>query len=339
MWWRTLSLIVLLVSVTVLAPAAGDTRAPAKGKAPVVTTSTVYYREKGADSYSLFGYYVSEGSARQVFNHLAHSGYEVELRISNTPIPKLAPPPSTPQLPKAETISYGKVAEVFKWLAQQQDLAFRYPTDGCYARAYLMCERLQKQGFKPRKIWSVANGEELYARTRYTAKGYVTWAYHVAPALRVRLDGDKQKWYVLDPALFDGPVTLRQWMLGQMRRPEGHRPYLTLTVPGEAPKWIDGKPKPGTGYWPGKDPKEGLTAHAMATMKKYKQREANQPVRGARLTPPDDVGPWPAILPAWRPQTRPWLSPVVCLPTQRRQGLHPPPYGCRWVPGPRCVAA
>lgn len=298
---------VLLAAVTALAPAANET-APARGKAAVVTTSTVYYREKGSTSYSLFGYYVSEPSARQVFNHLATSGYEVELRISNTPIPKVGPPPSTPQLPKGETISLAKANEVFKWLAGQTDLAFRYPTDGCYARAHLMCERLQKQGFKPRKIWSVANGEELYARTKYTAKGYVTWAYHVAPMVRVRLDGEKQKWYVLDPSLFDGPVTLRQWMLAMMRQPKvghPHQPYLTLTAPGEAPQWIDGKRKPGTGYWPGKDPTEGLTRHALAKMKEYKQREPRQPIRGAFLPP------WADPPPAWHSNDRRWASPLA----------------------------
>ncbi|MFO0927386.1 MAG: protein-glutamine glutaminase family protein [Gemmataceae bacterium] len=293
--WRALSLVVLLAAVTALAPAANET-APARGKAAVVTTSTVYYREKGSTSYSLFGYYVSEPSARQVFNHLATSGYEVELRISNTPIPKVGPPPSTPQLPKGETISLAKANEVFKWLAGQTDLAFRYPTDGCYARAHLMCERLQKQGFKPRKIWSVANGEELYARTKYTAKGYVTWAYHVAPMVRVRLDGEKQKWYVLDPSLFDGPVTLRQWMLGQMRRSEGHRPYLTLTAPGEAPQWLDGAASQAAAT--GRAGIRPRRAHALATMKKYKQREPRQPVRGA--FPP----PWADPPPAWHSHER-----------------------------------
>lgn len=304
---RRLLLALLIVALTVLPPAGAQT------KAPVVTTSTVYYRHKGTTDWSLFGYYVAESSARQVFDHLARSGYEAELRISNTPIPKVDPPPKTGLLPKSETISYSKAVEVFAWLIKQNDLAYRYPSDGCYARAHLMCERLSKQGFKPRKLWAVANGEELYARTRNHPRGYVTWGYHVAPMLRIRKDDSKQLWYVMDPSLFDRPVTIRTWMESQMRKPDGHRPFLTLTRPGEAPMWVDRKRKSGSGYWPGSDPRDGPTAHAMAVMKKYKQWEGRQPPRGAVRLVPSPVADWlpPPHRIAWLfPRRQPFVNAI-----------------------------
>src|SRR5947209_674459 len=96
---RSLLISVLLAAMTALsspAPAQTPKKKPAAKKdEPIVTTSTVYYRDKGTTTWSLFGYYSSEPSARRVFEHLARTGYEVELRISNRPIPKAPPRPAS----------------------------------------------------------------------------------------------------------------------------------------------------------------------------------------------------------------------------------------------------
>lgn len=287
---RSLLLAVLslaMIGMSASMPGQTKTNPGTTAKAPTPpTTSTVYYRSRGAKTWSLFGYYRSEGSARQVFEHLARTGYEVELRISNTPIPKVDPPPKTAQLPIAETVTYQRAVDVFNTMARQGDIAYRFPADGCYARAQLMIERMQRAGAKPRRIWAVANGEELYARTKNHPRGYVTWGYHVAPLLRVRNGDGSQRWYVIDPALFGGPATVNQWTQAQMRDPKGSKPYLTLTRVGDAPIWVDKKRKPGSGYWPGTDPREGPREHALATMKKYKPWEGRTPPKGVVWTGP-----------------------------------------------------
>jgi hypothetical protein len=291
---RFLLTTILLAAMTALsspAPAQTTKKAPAKKDEPLVTTSTVYYRTKGTTAWSLFGYYSSEPSARRVFEHLARTGYEVELRISNRPIPKAPPRPSTGVLPVADTVTFQKAVEVFKLMERQSDIAFRYPVDGCYARAELMVELMQKKGLKPRKIWSVANGEELFARTKYHPRGYVTWGYHVAPMLRVRNSDKSQRWYVIDPSLSGKPMTVAQWEQAQMRTSKSPRPYLTVTrtQPREAPLWVDRKRKPGSGYWPGPDPKIDLHSHAVATMKKYKLWEGKAPPKAAASAPTDGL--------------------------------------------------
>jgi hypothetical protein len=160
-----------------------------------------------------------------------------------------------------------------------------------------MIERMQKNGFKPRKIWSVANGDELFARTKNHPNGYVTWGYHVAPVLRVRDHNDKtQRWYVIDPSLGTQPMTVAKWEAAQMRTAKSHKPYLTITKVGEAPLWVDRKRKPGTGYWPGNDPNAGLHNHAVATMKKYKPWEGKAPPKGVVLAwPKEGRSLWAAV--------------------------------------------
>jgi hypothetical protein len=306
---RVLSLTALLLALLVLpvsTPAQTGKGAAKPQPKPIVTTSSVFYREKGAANYTLFGYYASEKSGRAIFEHLVRSGYEVELRISNTPIPKTPPLPVSGLLPVAETVTVQKATDVFNWMARQSDIAYRYPTDGCYARAELMIERMQKNGFKPRKIWSVANGEELYARTKNHPRGFVTWAYHVAPVLRVRTGEKSQRWYVIDPSLSTKPMTITEWEKAQMRTATSTKPYLTLTRPGKPPKWIDHKYKAGTGYWPGTDPGVGVHAHAVATMKKYKPFEGKLPpksfARRGPAGPPAWVVVWREPLPALLPR-------------------------------------
>src|SRR5690349_13530009 len=77
---------------------------------PLLTSSTVVYRAKGSESWTTFGYYSSQASARRVFEHLARSGAhgEVELRISTKPVPKLPPRPPSVMLPAEETCSLTK---------------------------------------------------------------------------------------------------------------------------------------------------------------------------------------------------------------------------------------
>jgi hypothetical protein len=271
----------LLAAVFASVVPLGTLPAQEKKDGQLKTSSTVVYRSKPDEAWTTHGYYTSQASARRVFEHLARSGMhaEVELRISTKPVPKLPPRPPTGTIPADELCSLSKAGEVFRWMAKQKDIAYAFPVDGCYARAQIMVERMTKQGFKPRKVWAAANGEELHARTKNHPKGYVTWGYHVAPALRVKNADGTQRWYVIDPSLHTEPATLAQWEQAMMKTPASPKPYLTVTKLGEAPVWVDKKRKSGTGYWPGADPKDGASAHAVATMKKYKPWEGKDPPR------------------------------------------------------------
>jgi hypothetical protein len=298
-------------------PKPDNKAAPAAKAPPPKMTWTVYNSPKGKGEWFQFGVYSTEESAKEVTDNLAESGWDTKVEKATAvarPVPRVLPRAPSPRLPKLDTVTLERCTQVFNWLADEKDIAFKYPTDGCYARAQIMCQRMIGKKFRPRKIWSVGNGESLYCKTTNVPRGFVTWGYHVAPILRVRLDdaAKSQRWYVLDPSIFKKPATVQEWERAQMRRANGPKPYLTLSRVGTPPVWVNNKKLPGTGYWPGADPPGGPDVHAALTMKKYKPFEGKQPPkkfgflhRGGQRHPSAYVA---LLLPREAlPGSRPWL--------------------------------
>jgi hypothetical protein len=251
-------------------------------QAPAATTSyAVSYRKPGADGWTQDRHHRTPEEAASAARALDQKGLEVQVlpRFTMTRLPDR---PRTGTLPAGETVTPRQAAEVFRWLAGMRDIAFRYPADGCYARAHLMVRRMQGRGLAPAKVWSFANGgETLLARTPYAPKGYVEWGYHVAPVLRVRLGNGQQRWYVMDPSMFRGPVPVARWKGAQKRPNARYEPYVTITRVGQAPRDPRGARLPGSGYWPGHDPRD-LDQHAVATMRRYKPREGRVAIASLR---------------------------------------------------------
>jgi hypothetical protein len=162
-----------------------------------------------------------------------------------------------------------EAAALFTWLAQQKDIAFDYPWDGCYARAHLMARRLRARGYEPGKVWAFANHDNLHVSI--DPKHAVEWKYHVAPTLRVRIPNGTIQVMVLDPSMFSWPVHISEWSAAQKKYTRSH-PYITVTRFGQAPILPNGVRAPGSGYWPTSDPPEGLDANARKTMKHYLAR-------------------------------------------------------------------
>jgi hypothetical protein len=183
------------------------------------------------------------------------------------------------RLPREQTVTTKQLAGIFSWAVRQTDIAYRYPTDGCYARAYLLISRMEKSGYTPYKVWSMENGEPLYARTKNHPNGYVTWKYHVAPIIRVRYVNDNQAWYVIDPSLFNRPVLISTWRDAQRKPGSVRVPYTTVTKLGIAPLNQQRRRLAGSGYWTSGDPREGAESHALKTMRRYKPYEGKMPPR------------------------------------------------------------
>lgn len=288
------------------------TVAPAESPVPPVPPTppqgySVSYREAGSLEWKQERLCPEMKDAVVVARGLHNRGYEVEV-LSRFAIRNLPPSPRTGTLPLSETVSSEKVQQVFNWLANQRDIAYRFPGDGCYARAHLMIRRLKARGFRPYKVWSFANGGELlHVRTSNHPRGYVEWKYHVAPVLRVRLASGKQLWYVLDPSLFNRPVPIQTWKLMMKRRNASYEPYSVVTHLGQAPKDPRGTQLPGSGYWPGKDPRD-IDQHAMQVMQLYKPYEGRiPPARVSREFRRLAFAPMPALFDALAPR-REWLA-------------------------------
>jgi hypothetical protein len=86
-------------------------------------------------------------------------------------------------------------------------IPFQFPDDGCWARADRMCDLLQRRhGLRAVKVWIHGN---LRASTFFSPFCRVTWDWHVAPALRRA--GEAAHLTILDPAVFDEPVSRARW--------------------------------------------------------------------------------------------------------------------------------
>lgn len=172
-------------------------------------------------------------------------------------------------------LTMDKANELFNWLANMSDIAYKYAPDGCYARAHLMCLRMENLKITTYKIWAFAweNGRLLEVKTRNHPDGVVNWSFHVAPLIRVNLNETKKTCIVLDPSLFDKPVTPREWREIQSPYPD-KLPYSCISRFGQAPLSRDKTRYPGTGYWTKEDPvMYGITAHAHMRMAEYKRME------------------------------------------------------------------
>jgi len=156
-------------------------------------------------------------------------------------------------------------AALFAIMASQGDIAFKYPTDGCYARAHLMVQRMQQLGATPGKVWSFAGSptDPLWVTTPNDPAGYVTWGYHVAPTVPVQQPDGTVQDMVIDPSIYDHPVPVGQW-----KDIQNDSPTISQTQPGQPPPG-----SAGSGYWPAADPVSGADADAAKTMKQFKRME------------------------------------------------------------------
>src|SRR5262249_53984482 len=99
---------------------------------------------------------------------------------------------------------------------------------------------------------------------------------HVAPTLpvEVTVNGKRKVMpLVFDPSMFHKPVTVTTWRKAQVMNKSRRVAFVSLTRPGEPPTLPTGAKAKGTGYWPNPDPQGGRTAHALASMKKFKALE------------------------------------------------------------------
>lgn len=162
--------------------------------------------------------------------------------------------------------SYAKAKEIFDYCAQQSChlpgpydvspcIPFQYVRDGCFARAHKMRWIITtKYRYCCEKVFSFANenNDTLAVRADKWGGCCVTWWYHVAPLIRVkvhlrkvRFSGMRARWatfelaMVIDPGMFDKPVLLSTWLSAQQNTacdPNAHVSKYSI--------------QPGSAYWP-----------------------------------------------------------------------------------------
>lgn len=139
------------------------------------------------------------------------------------------------QIADVSVISYAYMQELFDQLIRHPRIPFKFPDDGCYARAHKMSLLLEQKGIMTIKSFVIG---DLRVETPHHPRGWVEWWYHVAPALYVKdfaapaprrglnavSPGAVSEDYALmifDPSIFDDPVSYGQWVEAQIRHRTG----------------------------------------------------------------------------------------------------------------------
>jgi Glutaminase len=152
--------------------------------------------------------------------------------------------------------SYKKAKKIFDFCAKQgcylggpfdisPCIPFQYVIDGCYARAHKMRKIITtKYHCCCEKVFSFANqgNDTLAVKANKWGGCCVTWWYHVAPLVRVRVRIGRYRLtlaMVIDPGMFDKPVLLSTWLSAQENLMCS--PYAKVSMYSI---------QPGSAYWP-----------------------------------------------------------------------------------------
>lgn len=104
-----------------------------------------------------------------------------------------------------QTISLNRATELFNKAAAMKDISWNYKPDGCYARAHLMARRFEEEGVRVDKVW--IKGDLSVPGS----KPPINWNFHVAPIVYIDDGRGGVKKMVIDPSLFDKPVSVEEW--------------------------------------------------------------------------------------------------------------------------------
>lgn len=167
-------------------------------------------------------------SDTQVLVTATHPDYEI---IDVRPVPasfgpneEAAPltpgPPPPPPGPPPPPVTLARATDLFNQMAALSCIpcasltpciTFRYPYNGCWIRAHIMCYLMMDQGESPEKVWIESSGCDLVALSSNVPECQVEWCWHVAPTLMVTQPDASVIKMVIDPSLSNAPLSTGDW--------------------------------------------------------------------------------------------------------------------------------
>ena len=132
-----------------------------------------------------------------------------------------ASPNSPPSAAAMQPVSPDKANALFREMVSKADsIPFDYPQNCCFSRAHTMCHDMQTEGVACGKVWNYRNpgpplGPALSVKTPNNPTGNQTWRYHVAPIVNVQGSDGVVRPVVIDPSMFDRPVSVDEWKAAQ----------------------------------------------------------------------------------------------------------------------------
>ncbi len=134
------------------------------------------------------------------------------------PLPPAPPPP--PPGPPPPPVTLARAIDLFNQMAvlsctpcasATPCITYRYPYNGCWIRAHIMCYLMMDQGESPEKVWIQSSGCTLVALSSNVPECQVEWCWHVAPTLMVTQPDASVIKMVIDPSLSNGPLSTGDW--------------------------------------------------------------------------------------------------------------------------------
>jgi hypothetical protein len=125
---------------------------------------------------------------------------------------------SDPQVLTISVISSSQANDLFRKFTGNPDIPFKYPIDGCYARATAMAQMAEADKITMGKVY--AEGF-LQAKTDSVAYPIARWGWHVAPVAYVKKVDGKIDLMVFDPSLFNKPVGIDEWKSKMLDKSDG----------------------------------------------------------------------------------------------------------------------
>ena len=139
------------------------------------------------------------------------------------PKPKCSPAAVASPCP-TDALTEKEAQGLFEQLKQNKVIPFDYPNDCCYSRAHAMCRIMESKGIACSKYWLFSKDfPGRYAADLKPADKAgnpvnktgttdpINWTYHVAPVVKVKKSDGTTEERVMDPSLFDKPVTKEEW--------------------------------------------------------------------------------------------------------------------------------
>jgi hypothetical protein len=148
---------------------------------------------------------------------------------------------SDPKAVKISVIDSDKANKLFKTFASDKEIPFRYPVDGCYARATVMAQLAEHEGIQVGKVFVEGS---LQVKTNNSNFPKVRWGWHVAPMVYVKEADGSKNLKVFDPSIFDHPVTVDEWEKKLLDHSDGYNAKIQSVYYSSRfqyfPRWNEG---------------------------------------------------------------------------------------------------
>jgi hypothetical protein len=139
----------------------------------------------------------------------------------------------TDEILEVSVLNPEELEKIFNYISNNSLIPFDTPVDGCAARAYLMITAAKLKSIHMAKIVAdVTNRSKAKIEiSNFDVPWIYRWDYHIAPFVFLKeTPTSKIKPMVIDPSLFNRPVSKEEFIFYMSQNPSGLEPKVELDV-------------------------------------------------------------------------------------------------------------